>query len=59
MPPLVVDIMTANKAALLRQEQQQMQAMAQQWRRVEAALQDQVELFARRVAGDAGTAGHG
>lgn len=57
MPPLVVDIMTANKQALLRREQQQMQAMAQQWRRVEAALQDQVELFARRVAEDGLTIG--
>ncbi|MCB0104378.1 MAG: hypothetical protein KDE53_00655, partial [Caldilineaceae bacterium] len=52
MPPLVIDVMTAHKAALLRQEQQQMTAMAQQWRRVEDALQDQVELFARRVADD-------
>lgn len=57
MPPLVVDIMTAHKQALLRQEQQQMQAMAQQWQRVEAALQDQVELFARRVAEDGLTPG--
>lgn len=57
MPPLVVDIMTANKQALLRQEQQQMQAMAQQWLRVEAALQDQVELFARRLAADGLTVG--
>ena len=52
MPPLVVDVMTLHKAALIRQDTEQMTAMAAQWRRVEAALQDQVELFARRVAED-------
>lgn len=55
--PLVIQVMRQFKADLLRQEQQQMQAMAQQWRRVEAALQDQVELFARRVAADQLTSG--
>lgn len=52
MPPLVVDVITAHKQALLNQEREQMEAMAQQWRRVEDALQDRVELFARRVADD-------
>ena len=50
--PLVVDVMTLHKAALIRQDTEQMTAMAAQWRRVEAALQDLVELFARRVAED-------
>lgn len=50
--PLVVQVMRSHKAALIRQDAEQMAAMAAQWRRVEAALQDQVELFARRVAED-------
>ncbi|MBX3012348.1 MAG: hypothetical protein KF832_12610 [Caldilineaceae bacterium] len=52
MPPLVVDVMQQFKADLLHQEVSQMRSMAQRWLQVEAALQDQVELFARRVADD-------
>lgn len=50
--PLVVTTMNAFKADLLRQETTQMAAMARRWRQTEAALIDQVELFARRVADD-------
>lgn len=50
--PLVVRTMNAFKADLLRQETTQMAAMARRWRQTEAALLDQVELFARRVADD-------
>ena len=47
--PLVIQVMQANKAALLANEQAQMQAMAQRWRQVEANLNDQIELFVRRT----------
>jgi SPP1 gp7 family putative phage head morphogenesis protein len=56
MPSLVVDVMTAHKAALLAGEQEQMRAMAQRWRQVENSLTDQVELFVRRVQQDGLTA---
>lgn len=47
--PLVIQVMQANKAALLAQESDQMRAMAQRWRQVEANLNDQIELFVRRT----------
>jgi hypothetical protein len=53
---LVVQVMTAHKAALLAGEQEQMRAMAQRWRQVENSLTDQVELFVRRVQQDGLTA---
>ncbi len=50
--PLVVQVMQQFKADLLRREATQMQAMARRWLQVENALQDQIELFARRVTDD-------
>lgn len=50
--PLVIQVMRGFKRDLLRQEADQMRAMAQRWRQVEATLEDAVELFARRVIED-------
>lgn len=57
MPPLVVDVMTAHRAALLRRERTQMRAMAQQWLTVERALQSEVVRFTERVRQDGLTPG--
>jgi len=50
--PLVIREMRAHRAALLRQDARQMASMARRWRQVEFALQDEIELLARRVADD-------
>lgn len=52
MPPLVVDVMSAHRNALLRQEEAQMRAMANRWLQVENALQTDVLRFVERVAED-------
>lgn len=52
MPPLVVDVMTAHRAALLRRERTQMQSMAQHWLTVERALRDEIVRFTERVHAD-------
>lgn len=52
MPPLVVDVMTAHRAALLRRERIQMQSMAQHWLTVERALRDEIVRFTERVHAD-------
>lgn len=56
MPPVVVDVMNEYRGALLRQEQQQLLAMAQRWRMVEDHLillieQTAVDLQAIRERG--------
>lgn len=57
MPSLVVEVMQAHKEALLRQERGQMAAMSRRWLQLERELQDQVELFVRRVQMDGLTPG--
>jgi len=52
MPSLAIEIMEQHKAALLRQEQEQMAAMSRRWLQMESELNDHVELFVRRVQMD-------
>lgn len=46
MPPLIVDVVTAHRAALLAQEQAAMQEMARRWLQVESALDNAIQLTA-------------
>lgn len=57
MPPLVVDVMNAHRAALLRRERTQMSAMAQRWLGVERALQAEIVRFTERLQQDGLTVG--
>lgn len=57
MPPLVVDVMNAHRAALLRRERTQMSAMAQRWLGVERALQAEIVRFTERLHQDGLTLG--
>ena len=52
MPPVVVDVMNGYRAALLRQEQQQMVAMAARWRMVEDSLSLLIENVAQELANE-------
>lgn len=44
--PMVVQIMRANKEAILAQEESKMQEMAERWLKIEKALQDKVDAIA-------------
>lgn len=49
MPPLIVDVMAAYRASILRNEAEQMRRMAARWRDVEQALLAEMELVANDV----------
>jgi SPP1 gp7 family putative phage head morphogenesis protein len=53
MPPLVVDVITNHRAALLARESAAMQAQARAWLQVEQALQAQVDALAYELANTA------
>ncbi len=53
MPPLVVDVITNHRAALLAREQAAMQANARAWLQVEQAIQAQVDALALELANTA------
>lgn len=54
MPPLVLDVMEAQRAALLRGDEAAMREMAQRWLQVEQALQAQVDALALELANHQG-----
>ncbi len=53
MPPLVVDVITNHRAALLARENAAMQANARAWLQVEQAIQAQVDALAYELANTA------
>jgi SPP1 gp7 family putative phage head morphogenesis protein len=50
MPPLVLDVMEAHRAALLRADEAAMRLMAQRWLQVEAQLQAQIDALTLELA---------
>jgi SPP1 gp7 family putative phage head morphogenesis protein len=50
--PLIIGVMTAQKAAILQGEAQQMRAFAQRWIQVERALVERMETLATQLAAD-------
>lgn len=50
MPPLAIDVMEAQRAALLRADEAAMRAMAQRWLQIEQALQAQVDALVLELA---------
>lgn len=54
MPPLVVDVMEAQRAALLRADEAAQRLMAAHWLEVERELQAQVDALALELAGGEG-----
>lgn len=54
MPPLVIDVMEAQRAALLRADEAAMRQMAQSWLQIEQRLLAQVDALALELAGQQG-----
>ena len=54
MPPLVIDVMEAHRAALLRSDEAAMRTMAQRWLQIEQALQAQVDALILEIAQNGG-----
>lgn len=54
MPPLVVDVMDAQRAALLRGEEAALREMARRWLQVEQQLQAQMDALTLELAGRTG-----